>query len=236
MRSGPDARYTATDPRIGGRAGAGGERPGDHRVCGRSAMPGVGPRGARGIEGASPDREDGLRRRHTCDRSAAERHVTSLRAAPVCSMSSLGVRSPSAELPEDGLAAYGDDGEDLMLALARKMWPTKRATSPGACLRQGAAGRDRGRGLLVDAEWRAPEPVAVEVTADGDSGRDEAAEPQRSLFCAGRARLSASSRGAFAAPCTAAQAAASRSYSGRGQARVTGTAYRPGAGRLTAHE
>ena len=151
MRSRPDARYTATDPRIGRRAGAGGERPGDHRVCGRSAMPGVGPRGARGIEGASPDREDGLRRRHTCDRSAAERHVTSLRAAPVCSMSSLGVRSPSAELPEDGLAAYGDDGEDLMLALARKMWPTKRATSPGGCLRQGAAGRDRGRGC-----WSTP--------------------------------------------------------------------------------
>ena len=25
------------------------------------------------------------------------------------------------ELPEDGLAAYGDDGDDLMLALARKI-------------------------------------------------------------------------------------------------------------------
>ncbi len=25
------------------------------------------------------------------------------------------------ELPEDGLAAYGDDGDDLMLSLARKI-------------------------------------------------------------------------------------------------------------------
>ena len=25
------------------------------------------------------------------------------------------------ELPEDGLAAYGDDGDDLMMALARKI-------------------------------------------------------------------------------------------------------------------
>ena len=25
------------------------------------------------------------------------------------------------ELPEDGLAAYGDDGDDIMLALARKI-------------------------------------------------------------------------------------------------------------------
>ena len=25
------------------------------------------------------------------------------------------------ELPEDGLAAYGDDGEDMMMALARKV-------------------------------------------------------------------------------------------------------------------
>ena len=86
---------------------------------------------------------------------------------------------------------------------------SRRMSSPG-----GSRSRP-GRGLLVDAEWRAPEPVAVEVTADGDSGRDEAAEPQRSLSCAGRASLSASSRGAFAAPCTAAQAAASRSYSGK---------------------
>ena len=39
--------------------------------------------------------------------------------------------------------------------------------------------------LLVDAEWAAPEPVAVEAVAVGVGGnerRDDAPEPQRSLF------------------------------------------------------
>ena len=39
--------------------------------------------------------------------------------------------------------------------------------------------------LLVDAEWAAPEPVAAEVVAveaGADAGRDDAPEPQRTLF------------------------------------------------------
>ena len=64
-------------------------------------------------------------------------------------------------------------------------WPRAKATLLAhrrvreGCLHQGAAGRGEAEGLPVDAEWRAPEPLAVEVTADRDSGRDKAAEPQR---------------------------------------------------------
>ena len=67
--------------------------------------------------------------------------------------------------------------------------------------------------LLVDAEWSAPKPVAVEVTARWRQRSRRGCGARRSLFSAGTATLSASSRGAFAGQCAAAQAAASRSYS-----------------------
>ena len=83
------------------------------------------------------------------------------------------------ELPEDGLAAYGDDGDDLMLALARKIVAGEEdagsvesvfaqaqqvAADAGALLVDEA---DAGA-LLVDEEWAEPEPVAVDVHADGN--------------------------------------------------------------------
>ena len=87
------------------------------------------------------------------------------------------------ELPEDGLAAYGDDGDDLMLALARKIVAgdedTDSVESVFAQAQQVAADAEA---LLVDAEWRAPEPVVVEVHANGNAKRDEVLEGQRSLF------------------------------------------------------
>ena len=96
------------------------------------------------------------------------------------------------ELPEDGLAAYGDDGDDLMLALARKIVAGEEdgdsVESVFAQAQQVAADAEA---LLVDAEWRAPEPVVVEVHASGDGrsalpvgceAEDEAPERQRSLF------------------------------------------------------
>ena len=67
--------------------------------------------------------------------------------------------------------------------------------------------------LLVDAGWSAPKPVAVEVTARWRQRSRRGCGARRSLFSAGTATLSASSRGAFAGQCMAAQAAASRSYS-----------------------
>ena len=65
------------------------------------------------------------------------------------------------ELPEDGLAAYGDD---LMLALARKIVAGEEddgsVESVFAQAQQVAA---EAEALLVDADWAAPEPVAVET-------------------------------------------------------------------------
>ena len=93
------------------------------------------------------------------------------------------------ELPADGLAAYGDDGDDgddLMLALARKIVAGEEddgsVESVFAQAQQVAADAEA---LLVDAEWRAPEPVVAEVAASeagGDGQPAEAPEPQRSLF------------------------------------------------------
>ena len=85
------------------------------------------------------------------------------------------------ELPENGLAAYGDDGDDLMLALARKIVAGEEddgsVESVFAQAQQVAA---EAEALLVDAEWAAPEPLAAGAGTDGPG--DEAPEPQRSLF------------------------------------------------------
>ena len=96
------------------------------------------------------------------------------------------------ELPEDGLAAYGDDGDDLMLALARKIVAGEEdAESVESVFAQAQQVAAEAEALLVDAEWRAPEPVAVEVHANGNgrtglpvggNAEDETPERQRSLF------------------------------------------------------
>ena len=96
------------------------------------------------------------------------------------------------ELPEDGLAAYGDDGDDLMLALARKIVAGEEddgsVESVFAQAQQVAA---EAEALLVDTEWAAPEPVAVAVHAEGNgrgalpaggNAGDDVPERQRSLF------------------------------------------------------
>ena len=89
------------------------------------------------------------------------------------------------ELPEDGLAAFGDAGDDLMLALARKIVAgeadSDSVESVFAEAQQVAA---EAEALLVDAEWAEPEPepVAVAVGAGPDGSRDDAPETQRTLF------------------------------------------------------
>ena len=90
------------------------------------------------------------------------------------------------ELPEDGLAAYGDDGDDLMLALARKIIAGEEGAGSVESVfeqaRQVAAGAEA---LLVDEDWHAPEPepvvVGAGVAADPPVD-DDAPEPQRTLF------------------------------------------------------
>ena len=92
------------------------------------------------------------------------------------------------ELPEDGLAAYGDEGDDLMLALARKIVAGEEdAGSVESVFEQAQQVAADAEALLVDADWRAPKPVTdepevAEVGVGPDNGRAEAREPQRTLF------------------------------------------------------
>ena len=116
------------------------------------------------------------------------------------------------ELPEDGLAAFGDDGDDLMLALARKIVSGEEddAETVEAVFAQARDAEAAGEEYLVDDGWKAVEvePEAVEVNGNGrhadgigpsfelvlggnghapangngNDRRDEAPEPQQSLF------------------------------------------------------
>ena len=102
------------------------------------------------------------------------------------------------ELPEDGLAAYGDDGDDIMLALARKIVngeEEEEAESVEDAFAQARDAETVSEELLVDEGWHAvePEPVLVGAHRNGtgiavetlaSNGHDgEAVEPeQRSLF------------------------------------------------------
>ena len=86
------------------------------------------------------------------------------------------------DLPENGLAAYGDDGDDLMMALARKLvldhdrgivsGDEEEAETVEAVF---AAARDveaTAEELLVDEGWKLveTEPEAVEVYGNGANG------------------------------------------------------------------
>ena len=114
------------------------------------------------------------------------------------------------ELPEDGLAAYGDDGDDLMMALARKIVSGDEEDETETVEQVFAQARDAeatAEEYLVDDDWRLVEvePEAVNgnghhddgigptvdlvlgngrlpVNGNGTNGHhDEALEPQQSL-------------------------------------------------------
>ncbi len=80
------------------------------------------------------------------------------------------------ELPDDGLAAYGDDGDDLMFALARKLVldevedDSESVENIFAQAQQVAADAEA---LLVDDSWRpvepTPEPLAMPVGTTVDA-------------------------------------------------------------------
>ena len=104
------------------------------------------------------------------------------------------------ELPEDGLAAYGDDGDDLMLALARKIVngeEEEEEESVEEVFAQARVAEALSEELLVDEGWHAVEvePELVEAHRNGTNGtsaavqvvsanghNDEAPEMQQSLF------------------------------------------------------
>ena len=78
------------------------------------------------------------------------------------------------ELPEDGLAAYGDDGDDLMLALARQIVSGEEEADSESVEAAFARARDaeaNGEEFLVDDGWEAvevePETVAVNGNGKG---------------------------------------------------------------------
>ena len=109
------------------------------------------------------------------------------------------------ELPEDGLAAYGDDGDDMMMALARRIvsgGEEEDAETMEDVLAQARDAEAASEEFLVDDGWKVVEvePEAVEVNGNGTNGHhangigptvelvlanghhDEAPEPQQSLF------------------------------------------------------
>ena len=107
------------------------------------------------------------------------------------------------ELPEDGLAAYGDDGDDLMMALARKLVldhdrgiisgdEEGEAETEEAVFAQARDAETTAEELLVDAGWELVEmePEAIAVNGNGHDGHHangnghpgDASEPQQSLF------------------------------------------------------
>ncbi len=78
------------------------------------------------------------------------------------------------ELPEDGLAAYGDSGDDLMMALARKLVSGETDDEPvEAIFQQAQQVAADAEALLVDDSWRpvepTPEPLALPVGATVDA-------------------------------------------------------------------
>ena len=90
------------------------------------------------------------------------------------------------ELPEDGLAAYGDDGDDLMLALARQIvsgGEDADSESVEAVFAQARDAESVSEEFLVNDGWQTaaeaePEPVVVEVHANGISGNGHVVEPE----------------------------------------------------------
>ncbi len=83
------------------------------------------------------------------------------------------------ELPEDGLAAYGDDGDDLLLALARQIvsGETADAQPVEAVFAQAQAAAADAEALLVDEGWQvvASDPAVVDPPASGANGKGEVA-------------------------------------------------------------
>ena len=92
------------------------------------------------------------------------------------------------ELPEDGLATYGDDGEDVMMALARKIVSGDEEEADEEAVEEALAqARDAeatAEELLVDDGWKAveslpraghgvePETIAVNGNGNGNGHHD----------------------------------------------------------------
>ena len=79
------------------------------------------------------------------------------------------------ELPEDGLAAFGDDGDDLMMALARKIVSGDEeadAETVEEVFSQARSAEATAEELLVDEGWKVleVEPETIAVNGNGSNG------------------------------------------------------------------
>ena len=79
------------------------------------------------------------------------------------------------ELPEDGLAAFGDDGDDMMMALARKIVSGEEedeAETVEEVFAQARTAEVTAEELLVDDGWKPIEiePETVTVNGNGTNG------------------------------------------------------------------
>ncbi len=91
------------------------------------------------------------------------------------------------ELPEDGLAAYGDEGDDMMMALARKIVNGSEEDEVETVEEAFAGARDAeaaAEELLVDEGWKA---VEVEAEAIGVNGNGHHANGHDDPFGIGQA-------------------------------------------------
>ena len=84
------------------------------------------------------------------------------------------------ELPEDGLAAYGDDGDDMMMALARKIVSgddeEDEAETMEEVFAQARNAESESEELLVDDGWKVVEvePETIAVNGNGTNGHHDA--------------------------------------------------------------
>ncbi len=84
------------------------------------------------------------------------------------------------ELPKDGLAAYGDDGDDLMMALAKRIVDGEQdgAETIEEVFAKARDAESEAEGLLVDAGWKTDEIVRDAAPIDGNGHRfDGARDP-----------------------------------------------------------
>ena len=81
------------------------------------------------------------------------------------------------ELPEDGLAAYGDEGDDLMIALASKIVSGEQdeAETVEEAFAQAKNAGTTAEELLVDNGWNPVEiePGSAEVNGNGTNDHDD---------------------------------------------------------------
>ena len=81
------------------------------------------------------------------------------------------------ELPEDGLAAFGDEGDDMMMALARKIVSGEaeddEAETVEEVFAQARDAESAAEELLVDDGWKPVEPETIGINGNGANGHDD---------------------------------------------------------------